>query len=73
MARIRMLVSVAGADFVWEPGQVVDLPGAEAAKWADGQRAVMVRSEPVETPEASQPVPEATTKTRPRRAAARKG
>ncbi|MEU0716836.1 hypothetical protein ABZ498_06595 [Streptomyces lavendulocolor] len=73
MAQIRMLVSVAGADFVWEPGQVVDLPGAEAAKWADGQRAVMVRGEPVETPEASRAAPETTTRARPRRTAVRKG
>ncbi|KUH38388.1 MULTISPECIES: hypothetical protein [Streptomyces] len=51
MARIRMLVSVAGAGFSWQPGQVVDLPGAEAAKWADGVRAVLIRDEPMETPE----------------------
>lgn len=51
MARIRMLTSVAGVDFVWEAGQVIDLPGAEASKWADGVRAEMVRTAPVETPE----------------------
>lgn len=53
MARIRMLTSVAGADFVWEAGQEIDLPGAEASKWADGVRAVMVRTRSVETPEAT--------------------
>ncbi|MEU5580936.1 hypothetical protein ABZ791_30130 [Streptomyces huasconensis] len=51
MARIRMLTSVAGADFSWEAGQVVDLPGAEATAWADGVRAVMVRTVAAETPE----------------------
>ncbi|MEV6803142.1 hypothetical protein [Streptomyces sp. NPDC051132] len=51
MARIRVLRSVAGADFEWHAGQEVDLPGDEAAKWADGVRAELVRTLPVETPE----------------------
>ncbi|MEU2062901.1 hypothetical protein [Streptomyces sp. NPDC013455] len=51
MARIRVLRSVAGADFEWHAGQEVDLPGDEAAKWADGVRAELVRTAPVETPE----------------------
>ncbi|MCG0061735.1 hypothetical protein L0F81_00275 [Streptomyces tricolor] len=51
MARIRMLTSVAGAGFSWDAGQEIDLPGAEAAKWADGVRAEFVRDEPPETPE----------------------
>ncbi|MFO7164911.1 MAG: hypothetical protein DIU75_016400 [Mycolicibacterium hassiacum] len=38
--RIRLLVSVAGLDFSWRSGEVVELPAAEAAKWADGERAV---------------------------------
>lgn len=67
MARIRMLTSVAGADFAWDAGQVVDLPGAEAATWADGVRAVMVRTDPVETPE--QPAAETAA----RKPAARRG
>lgn len=62
MARIRMLTSVAGSGFAWDAGQEIDLPGAEAAKWADGERAVLVRDEPVATPEAT---------TRPERAARR--
>jgi hypothetical protein len=67
MARIRMLTSVAGADGVWESGQEIDLPGPQAAVWADGVRAVMVRSEKPETPEASATAPErATTRTRTR-------
>jgi hypothetical protein len=66
MARIRMLTSVAGADFVWEAGQEIDLPGPQATVWADGVRAVMVRSERPETPEAAAATPEKTTRTRTR-------
>lgn len=51
MARIRMLTSVAGAGFSWRAGEEIDLPGPEAAKWADGVRAVLVRAPAVETPE----------------------
>ncbi len=40
MARIRILQSVAGGDFSWAPGELVELPDDEAAKWADGERAV---------------------------------
>jgi hypothetical protein len=66
MARIRMLTSVAGEGFAWSAGQEIDLPGREAAVWADGVRAVLVRDEPLETPE-SGPV-EKTRRTRaPRR------
>lgn len=64
MARIRMLTSVAGADFVWEAGQEIDLPGAQAAVWADGVRAEMVRADVPETPEGA--VPERTARTRTR-------
>ncbi|MEV8245032.1 hypothetical protein AB0R01_14820 [Streptomyces rochei] len=46
-----MLTSVAGRGFAWVAGQEIDLPGAEAAKWADGVRAELVRTEPAETPE----------------------
>lgn len=66
MARIRMLTSVAGADFAWDVGQEIDLPGAEAAVWADGVRAELVRTAPVETPE--HPAAETTA----RKAAARR-
>ncbi|MFF8953884.1 hypothetical protein ACF09I_34560 [Streptomyces sp. NPDC014940] len=65
MARIRVLRSVAGADFEWHAGQEVDLPGPEAEKWADGVRAELVRTAPVETPEAA-PAAE-TAARRPRR------
>ncbi|WP_432170921.1 hypothetical protein [Streptomyces sp. 1222.5] len=67
MARIRVLCSVAGAGFEWHAGQEVDLPGTEAVKWADGVRAEMVRTAPVETPEGP-----ASTETASRRPARRK-
>lgn len=51
MPRIRLLQSVAGPDFSWVAGDEVDLPGAEASKWADGVRAELVRGEKAETPE----------------------
>ncbi|MFF6925843.1 hypothetical protein [Streptomyces californicus] len=68
MARIRLLTSVSGPGFVWAPGEVVDLPGAEAAAWADGVRAELVRDEAPETPEGAVVRPERTRKrTGPRR------
>ncbi|MFF9898498.1 hypothetical protein [Streptomyces longispororuber] len=51
MARIRMLTSVSGEGFVWEAGQEIDLPGSQAAAWADGVRAELVRDAAPETPE----------------------
>lgn len=40
MRRIRILQAVGGSDFSWSPGDLVDLPDAAAADWADGHRAV---------------------------------
>lgn len=62
MARIRMLTSVAGAGWSWHAGEEIDLPGDQAAVWADGVRAELVRTEPVEIPEA--PAPERTARKR---------
>ncbi|WP_228988595.1 hypothetical protein [Streptomyces sp. DH8] len=62
MARIRLLTSVSGRGFAWAPGEVVDLPGAEATAWADGVRAVMVRDEQPDTPEAAAARPERARK-----------
>lgn len=53
MARVKFLQAVGGTDRSYTPGEVVDLPGAEATAWADGVRAELVRGEPVETPEES--------------------
>ncbi|WP_069885273.1 hypothetical protein [Streptomyces luteocolor] len=39
MPRIRILQSVAGLDFSWAPGDVVEVDAAVAEAWADGERA----------------------------------
>ncbi|MEV7871504.1 hypothetical protein AB0P17_36640 [Streptomyces sp. NPDC088124] len=44
--RIRILEPVAGLDFSWLAGDVVDLPEEQAAAWADGHRAVRADDEP---------------------------
>lgn len=41
MARIKVLEAIAGADFSWAPGDVVEVDEEAAAAWADGQRAVL--------------------------------
>ncbi|MFM9542321.1 hypothetical protein [Streptomyces turgidiscabies] len=41
MAHIRVLEAIAGADFSWAPGDVVEVTDEEAASWADGHRAVL--------------------------------
>lgn len=46
MPRIRILQSVAGLDFSWMPGELVDVDAPTAAMWADG-----VRAELAEDPE----------------------
>ncbi len=43
MAVIRFLVDVGGA---WAAGSEVELPGDQAAKWADGYRAEYVEPAP---------------------------
>ncbi|MEV8354626.1 hypothetical protein ACFVTT_38650 [Streptomyces niveus] len=42
MPRIRILQSIAGADFSWAPGEVVDVSASAAEAWADGERAELV-------------------------------
>ena len=42
MPRVRMLASVAGTDFSWIPGQIVDMDDDQAAAWADGVRGELV-------------------------------
>ncbi|WP_330349576.1 hypothetical protein [Streptomyces sp. NBC_00582] len=41
MARIKVLEAIAGADFSWSPGDVIEVSVEEAAAWADGHRAVL--------------------------------
>lgn len=38
MAKVQILQGVAGEHFTWQPGQVIEMPDDEAAKWADGVR-----------------------------------
>ncbi|MFE4647747.1 hypothetical protein [Streptomyces sp. NPDC056707] len=51
MPRIRILEAVAGLNFSWQPGDVVDLVEEEASKWADGHRAVWADEAPPLPPE----------------------
>ena len=62
MARIRILQAVSGSGFSWSAGDVVDLPGDEAGKWADGYRAELVRG--TATEKAVADVPEKAARTR---------
>lgn len=55
MARIRVLEAIAGADFSWAPGDVVDVSEEEAASWADGHRAALVDGEDGVPAEANAP------------------
>ncbi|WP_228915914.1 hypothetical protein [Streptomyces sp. DH20] len=50
MATIRVLQAIGGLDFSWAPGDLVDLPDDEAAKWADGHRAELVDQDPPPAP-----------------------
>ena len=38
MVAVRMLTGVAGDDFSWRPGEIVDMSEEQAAAWADGVR-----------------------------------
>ncbi|MEU1478888.1 hypothetical protein [Streptomyces sp. NPDC005760] len=40
--RIRVLEAIAGADFSWAPGDVVEVSDEAAEAWADGHRAELV-------------------------------
>lgn len=42
MTRIRILQSIAGLDFSWVAGEVVEVDDAAAKAWADGERAELV-------------------------------
>ncbi|MEV4863266.1 hypothetical protein [Streptomyces ossamyceticus] len=42
MPRICVLEAIAGSDFSWAPGDIVGLSEEEAARWADGHRAVLL-------------------------------
>lgn len=53
--QVRLLVSVSGPEFNWIPGQVVDMPVVEAAKWADGVRGEYVSDVAPSAPVDEQP------------------
>lgn len=57
MALIRIKTPVSGADFAWRPGEVVDLPDAEAAKWVDGVRAEYADPDQAPQPEGEEEEP----------------
>lgn len=42
MPRIRILQSIAGLDFSWAAGEIVEVDATAAAAWADGERAELV-------------------------------
>ncbi|MDX2520589.1 MULTISPECIES: hypothetical protein [Streptomyces] len=44
MPQIKVLEAIAGADFSWAPGDIVDVTDEEAASWADGHRAALLDS-----------------------------
>ncbi|MCX4974219.1 hypothetical protein [Streptomyces sp. NBC_00620] len=56
MTRIRVLEAIAGSDFSWAPGDVVEVSAKEAASWADGHRAVL--ADDGQEPDAGKPVRE---------------
>ncbi|MET7475066.1 hypothetical protein ABZT17_11995 [Streptomyces sp. NPDC005648] len=45
MPRIRVLEAIAGADFSWAPGDVIEVSNDEAAAWADGHRAELANDQ----------------------------
>lgn len=58
MARIRILQGVASPDWSWTPGDVIDLPDEEAARWVDGYRAEYVGVAGDSTGQPSAPPPQ---------------
>lgn len=45
MPHIKVLEAIAGDDFSWSPGDIVELPQEQAAVWADGHRAEWAETE----------------------------
>ena len=48
MAKIKMLVSLAGSDFVHEAGSIIDVTDAEALRYVDAGIAENIESAPIE-------------------------
>lgn len=45
MVKVRILTSIAGENFDWSEGEIVDMSEAQANVWADGERAVRLEPE----------------------------
>ncbi|MFI6160387.1 hypothetical protein ACIA59_10605 [Micromonospora haikouensis] len=58
MAVIEVLTGIAGDDFSWRRGQLVELDQADAEQWADGRRARLVDLQPPVRETTTRPVPE---------------
>lgn len=58
MPLVRILVPVAGPRMQWDAGDLVEMNGDEARKWADGVRGELVRNKPAEIPEGRNRRPE---------------
>lgn len=63
MATVRILQAISGPDFSWQPGDLVDLPDDEAAKWADCVRAELTDQDPPTAPVGNDPETPATSST----------
>lgn len=61
--KIKWLVSIAGPDCSYAPGEITDLPPEQAKAFADGERAVFVRESGIEV---SKPAPVETAAKRTR-------
>ena len=49
MTQIRILISIASADWSYQPGQLVELPNEQAAVWIDSGLAEPVSPPPART------------------------
>ncbi|MGW1246923.1 hypothetical protein [Streptomyces sp. NPDC002535] len=54
MPHIKVLEAVAGADFSWAPGDIVEVSEEAAAVWADGHRAVLADEDGTAAPASSE-------------------
>lgn len=58
MPRVEIRTSVASVDFVYQEGEIVEVSGERATELVQRGYGVLVRAEPVETPEARAARPE---------------
>lgn len=55
MIPVRILEGVAGSDFSWVPGEIVEMSEEDAVKWADGYRAERVEQADPPRPDPDEP------------------